>query len=242
MITETNAKYYYAGIMQYYEATNDGAFKHVVTDAEISAAELCAAPIEEKLETVRQITYTQRRDATSNPAPVDYVHGSEPDYYCTITGIANLLQYYGDFMDSDMYASSTNSAETVREYLKENEYIYATGALTLTQAKSSHTKQGVTYKGLQRYFNLVTVDDYTANTAYADIDDIKYQIDDCERPVLINISAEWISDTTTGSHIVMAYRMNSAGTYFIVNDNWNHNTRHLYIDDMNSSNYIMYLN
>lgn len=178
-------------------------------------------------------------------APSNYVSATTANgWYCTITGISNLLQYYADNYSADMYSGDVSSVSELRTALNSNNYIY-NGGLYLSDAATSHTKDGTTYLGLRSYLNRIDVTNYSVTVTSLTGSKVKSQIGTYSRPVLLHIYTSSIDDgaEANSTHIVLCYGYweTSMTTYYIVNNGWGSNGVYVCADDVPTSFEMMYL-
>ncbi len=178
-------------------------------------------------------------------APSHYVSATTANgWFCTITGITNLLQYYADNYSADVYSGKVSSVSGLRSALNSDGYIY-NGGLKLSAAAASHTKDGTTYLGLRNYLSRIDVTNYSVTTTSLTASKVKTQIGTYSRPVLLHIYTSSIDDSESANstHIVLCYGYweDSMTTYYIVNDSWGRNNVYVCSDDVPTSFEMMYL-
>ena len=178
-------------------------------------------------------------------SPSNYVSATTANgWFCTITGITNLLQYYSDNYSADVYSGNISSISGLRTALNSNGYIY-NGPLKLSDAAASHTKAGNTYLGLRSYLNRTDVTNYSVTVSSLTVSRVKAQIGTYSRPVLLHIYTSSIdsSASTSSTHIVLCYGYweTSMTTYYIVNNGWGSNSVYVCADDVPTSFEMMYL-
>lgn len=175
----------------------------------------------------------------NNPTPINFV-STTSDYLCVITAVTNLLQYYRDFMNADVYAEKVNSVSSLRQYLDQggpdNGYVY-NGGTYLKLIVGRHNYDGHIRSGLQAYFNRSDVDTYTVNATNrgkTTINDVKMQLNTYARPVVLGINTSAIKPDSITGHAVLAYSYaeTSLTTYFITNDGWGSNYCFICADDI----------
>lgn len=245
-LVDTSGKLYYNGVMEYYKVANNEQLIQILSNDIVGKGNLQIAFDGTLLEQIPALDY-QLSTSTyglepNNPPPIaaNCVEW-EDNYQCTITGITNLLQYYHDIMNVDVYASNVNSSTSLRKFLNQGEqgkgYIYG-GGLYFNIAVNKHAYYGQIYLGLRAYFNRSDVDTYTVNTYKSgepSISDVKIQLNTYARPVLLSLNTSALIPSRSSLHTVLAYSyMETANTtYFIVNDGWGGNYTYICIDDIN---------
>ena len=190
-----------------------------------------------------QNTYATPQQARQTPllsAPTNYVSASG-GWYCTITGITNLLQYYDDFYSADVYSGTVSTISGLRSALNTDKYIY-NGGLYLSDAATSHKSS---YLGLRSYLSRIDVTNYSVTVTDLECSKVKSQIGTYSRPVLLMIYTSSIDDdaAATATHIVLCYGYweTSMTTYYIVNNGWGSNSVYICADDVPSSFEMLYL-
>jgi hypothetical protein len=225
---KTSDIYYYNGFLEYYVNEN-GRYISTVTKESYS---------------VSQITSNKSLESFSNPdktfyplSGINYVLPGTPStiaattsngWYCTITGVAILLDYYERYKGGGCFRTGITSANELRSYLNSAKYIY-NGGLLLSEAAAGGTENGVYYKGLRSYFNNAT--GVTAKSVYINTYSLQSIIDhiySSRRPVLIDINTSAISPGAKTRHIVFAYGLGydavlSSAQMIIVNNGWGDN-------------------
>lgn len=188
-------------------------------------------------------TYVTPRQTRQTPllsSPTHYVAASG-GWYCTITGITNLLQYYKDFYSADVYSGSVSTISGLRSALNTNKYIY-NGGLFLSNAATSHNSS---YLGLRSYLSRNDVTNYYVTVTNLECYNVKAQIATYSRPVLLMIYTSSIDDdaSSTSTHIVLCYGYweTSYTTYYIVNDGWGNNSVYVCADDVPTTFEMLYL-
>lgn len=250
--TDTSGKLYYNGIMEYYKAVDNTKLDQVLSNDLVDREELKSIFDQTCLEYIPLYDYQPSTSTyglePNNPTPAEYVKWSD-SYYCTITAITNLLEYYHDFMNADVYAENVDTITSLRRFLKRGGpdagYVYSTGPLYFNTACRRHNFDGNIYSGLQAYFNRNDVDTYTTNVlteGQATVSIAKTQLNAYRRPVLLGINSDSLRSSRSGLHAILAYTyMETADTtYFIVNDGWGGNHTYLCADAITWLN-ILYL-
>lgn len=186
------------------------------------------------------VTQQQTRQTPLLSSPTNYVSASG-GWYCTITGITNLLQYYDDFYSADVYSGTVSTISGLRSALNTNNYIY-NGPLYLSDAATSHESS---YLGLRSYLSRIDVTNYSVTVTDLECSNVKSQIGTYSRPVLLMIYTSSIDDdaSATSTHIVLCYGYweTSMTTYYIVNDGWGNNSVYVCADDVPTSFEMLYL-
>lgn len=188
------------------------------------------------------VTQQQTRQTPLLSAPTSYVSATTSNgWYCTITGITNLLQYYDDFYSADVYSGTVSTISGLRSALNTNKYIY-NGGLYLSDAATSHKSS---YLGLRSYLSRIDVTNYSVTVTDLECSNVKSQIGTYSRPVLLMIYTSSIDDDADASstHIVLCYGYweTSMTTYYIVNDGWGNNSVYVCADDVPTSFEMLYL-
>jgi len=188
------------------------------------------------------ISRLQTRQTPLLSAPTSYVSATTSNgWYCTITGITNLLQYYDDFYSADVYSGNVSTISGLRSALNTNNYIY-NGALYLSDAATTHKSS---YLGLRSYLSRIDVTNYYVTVTDLECSNVKSQIGTYSRPVLLMIYTSSIDDDASASstHIVLCYGYweTSMTTYYIVNDGWGSNSVYVCADDVPTSFEMLYL-
>lgn len=242
-------KLYYNGIMEYYEQTDNGNLLHAVTDNIVARDRFQEVFDMPALTNIPVLDYQAPVAAygvdSENPVPINYVSYVEKRFTCPIVGVTNLLQYYHDFKNADVYPDNQNvtSVLSLRDFLKVNNYVPSTVGEYLSWIAIPHFKGGVKYLGLNTYFNRDDVDSYKINAPSASVHEVKTQLKVYERPVLLDINNKVLTgEETTSRHIVMAYNYweTANTTYFILNDGYGKNGVFICADDMEQSFEILY--
>ena len=176
--------------------------------------------------------------------PSNYV-GGEGMWYCTLSGITNLLQYYKDTYGADVYSGNVSSVSGLRNALSTNKYIY-NGGLLLSDAARGHTSpDGDNYLGLRSYFGRPDVSSYYVTVTGLSVSNVKTQIDRYSRPALLHVYTSCVSSgaSSNSTHIVLCYGYweTSMTTYYIVNNGWGSNSVYACADDIPTSFEMMYL-
>lgn len=175
------------------------------------------------------------------PSPENYVSATE-GWYCTITGISNILEYYKEEFSADTYCAGVSSVATLRSILNSGHYIH-NAPLNLDSAAGLHLRGE--YTGLRSYLNRSDVADYSVTVTSTTHTKVKTQINSYSRPVLLTIYTTSINSNSdpTSTHIVLCYGYNETAmtTYYIVNNGWGHNNIQVCADDIPSSFKMMYL-
>lgn len=245
-LENTSQKLYYNGILQYYERQGNSRFQNALTNNIIAKDELEVAFDKQSLLRIPQINYQKAVSVygiePNNPTPLHYV-AWDSSHYCTLTGVTNLLQYYHDFKNANVYAQTVYDVYSLRNYLKNNNYIESIGGVSLSWAASDYSKNGVIYRGLRRYLWENNLDSFTVNVPTASAMDVKTQLYTYSRPVLMDIPNRLVKPNSSSQHVIMAYTYLETAdtTYFITNDGYGHNSVYICADDLNSSFRVMYL-
>lgn len=236
---------YYAGPLSF--CVKEGtSFTNIVTNEQFTASsDYYSIDYSPTLTTSSNYGYAVQSTSSSDPLlpnPETYI--SATSWYCTPTGITNLLQYYHDIYGADVYSGSVSSVTSLANTLVDD-YIY-NGPLHLSDAVSSHLKNWKLYSGLQSYLNRSDVDNYTAVVTYLTANNVKAQLGTYSRPVLLQIYTASIDDGykgTDSTHIVLCYGYweTSMTTYYIVNNGWGSNGVYVCADDVPSDFEMMYL-
>lgn len=197
-------------------------------------------------------------------SPRNYLSASD-GWFCTITGISNLLQYYKDYRYADVYMSTASNAATLRSSLYSYSYINNNNnGLWFSAAIGRHCADiGLCmapcycgkycncssacactsfYSGLNSYFNRNDVADYFAIASPTICDDAKYLLNK-SYPLLMVINTSSIDASANTLHTVLCYGYweTSMTTYYIVNDGWGHNSVYVCADDMPEDSEMMFL-
>lgn len=245
-LEKNSNRLYYNGIMKYYEKQNNTEFRNTLTNDIIEKDELEITFDKPFLAYIPQINYQVPISTyglePDNPTPINFVK-YESNAHCTITGITNLLQYYHDFKNANVYAKTVYDVYSLRDYLKNNNYIESTAGVYLSWAARDYSKQGVIYRGLRRYLSGNDLDKFTVNVPKASATDVKVQLNTYSRPVLMDVPNGLLMPGSKTQHVIMAYTYweTANTTYFITNDGYGNNSVHICADDLNSSFEIMYL-
>ena len=237
-------KVYYVGPLEYYIASGDD-FTHIVMSETVQRTDFTMTyHVTRVANDQLRVEYRHaERVNASVSTPVHYVSATTANgYYCTITAISNLLQWYADFKSADMYAFDFSNITELREGLDYYGYIY-NGALDLDDVKGNHWGDGTLHHGLQSYFNRSDVDDYEVVSADTLLAQVKNQIQIYRRPVLLTIDTVLLEPDVAGRHAVMAYAYENIGstTYYYVNDGWGSNGVELCCDDIPTSYPMLYI-
>lgn len=203
----------------------------------------------------------QTRDALLSP-PINYVSASN-GWFCTITAIANILQYYDDFYNSDVYSGSVSTVSGLRSALNTNDYVLNSD-LWLSDAVDLHCEDvykcysacncyahcncttscscAMLYAGLNDYFERSDVSYHIAIVSSAIYSEIKQLLDE-SYPILLTINSSSLDATLTSLHTVFCYGYweTSLEAYYIVNDGWGHNSVYVCAEDVSSTQEIMFL-
>ncbi len=236
----TRKNIYYGASLSFYEKeSNDNQYKNIVTQEIIRIDNLNNCISEDYVLDISNSKIETNQTENNRfqlSAPLNYV--SATGYYCTVTGITNLLQYYHDYYGADVYMSNVNSASGLRSKLVSMYYIY-NGPLNLGSSINQYTLNGVTYYGLQSYLNRSDVTTYTASVIGITINNVINNVQ--SHPVLLGIYTKGIdsSANSTDTHVVLCYGywqtylskgssnnnqvQSSLVTYYIVNNGWGSN-------------------
>lgn len=243
--TKTSGKLYYNGIMEYYEAIDDRQLIQALSNKKVEKTDLQSTFNRTYIEQIPSIGYQLPISAygvePNNPTPIAAnCVKCENDYWCVITAITNLLQYYHDFMNADVYASNVNSATSLRRFLNqggpEAGYLYGKG-MFLFHAVDRYNFDGKFYSGLPAYFKRSDVDTYNIteiSVGKASISQVKTQLNTYARPVVLGLNTNSVDPTSAGRHAILAYTYMETNntTYFIVNDGWGNNSVYVCADDI----------
>ena len=238
-------KIFYGGPMLFCAETNDG-LKNIVT-GELIDKDTNSYSIEYK-DVIPSLSFdtisptNQTRETPLLSTPVNYVSATTSNgWFCTITGIVNLLQYYHDFFSADVYSGNVSTIYGMRTALNSNGYIY-NGYLYLSDAATTHTEGGTTYYGLRSYLSRNDVTNYYVTDTTITCAKVKSQIGTYSRPVLLMINTSSISNNS-GTHIVLCYGYweTSMTTYYIVNNGWGSNSVYVCADDVPTNYEMLYL-
>lgn len=244
-VENISEKFYYNGIMEYYKRVDDTKLLQLLTNDIIAQDYLVAASGSPFLANMPSRNYNAPIVAygvdPNNPTPINSLSTSST-YACVITAVTNLLQYYHDFKGADVYAENISSARSLRQYLKNDNYVKSQGPEQFDWVAIKHAYDGVHYLGLNAYFNRTDVDTYTINTPKLSANDIKTQLR-YSRPVLLDIYTNVISPGRTDRHAVMAYTYwETANTTYLICDNtWGNTGVHICTDDLDATTRVLYL-
>lgn len=243
----SDAEIYYGGPLSFYTKIN-GQFMDVVAgtiheDNSIYYSKDYKSEIEPAEAAIAGHAQATAQSTPLLAAPSNYVSASG-GWYCTITGITNLLQYYKDNFGAIVYPQGVTSISGLRTALNHNNYIY-NGPLFLRKAASVHTMYNVEYLGLRSYLGRADVTTYAVMVTTITPSKVKSQIDNYSRPVLLHINTSSIDSGAApeATHIVFCYGYweTSMTTYFIVNNGWGSNGVYVCADDIPSSYEMLYL-
>lgn len=225
---------YYGGVLLFCVKFND-KYQDIITDEIIDGSGFYSI---DYCDTVPELHFgtafnNQTRDAVLSP-PINYGSASG-GYYCTITGIANLLQYYKDYFNADVYSGNVTNYTGMRSALCNDHYVY-NGPLYLSNAVSNHVRNFVFYNGLYSYLHRNDVTNYYVSIHGASLSNVVQRIGTYARPVLLTINTSSLNSQESGMHIVLCYGYweTSTTTYYIVNDTWGHNSVYICADDVPS--------
>lgn len=178
-------------------------------------------------------------------APTNYVAATN-GWWCPITAVTNLLQYYKDHKGYDVYPGAVSNVYALRKalngYSPFSPYI-VNAPIALSALRVSHQNDGgITFAGLQSFFYRSDVNTLNSVVTMHTGNKVKNQIEN-GRPVLLHINTSSISSGATGGHIVMcyAYWETSQTTYYIVNNTWGSNGVYICADDVPSYYEMLYL-
>lgn len=237
--TKSNTDFYYGGPGSFYIKEKDKFINLTTNDICTPATQYYSTAF---VTTNQLYSNCRTASATNNdllPTPINYLIADT--YYCTITAITNLLQYYKDFYGSDVYLGAISNAMNLRASLNTNGYIY-NGPLSFSNAVTSHTVNNITYTGLDSYFNRPDVSYHIAVVSYAVCSDIRALIES-SFPVMVTVPTSTISEGATSAHAVLCYGYweTSMATYYIVNDTWGHNSVYICAEDVPENYEIIFL-
>ena len=254
-LTDISGKLYYNGIMEYYRAIDDTQLIQMLSNNVAEKESIHIAFDKTFLEQIPKFYYPPSISAyglePNNPTPIaaNCVEW-EDNYQCPITAITNLLQYYHDFMNADVYASNVNSATSLRRFLNqggtEDGYLFGED-MFLFHAAGRYNFGGKFYSGLPAYFKRNDVDTYNVNVlglGKTSINAVKTQLNFYARPVVLGLNTSALDPIRDSRHVILAYTyMETADTtYFIVNDSWGNNIVYVCADDIVMSKFeAMYL-
>lgn len=243
--TDTSGKLYYNGIMEYYKSIDDEQLIQALSNDKVNKGNLQVVFNETALEQIPSYNYQPSISTygtePNNPTPIsaNCVSWTE-EYHCVITAITNLLQYYHDFMNADVYATVVDSSNFLRQYLNkggpDDGYIYGK-SMFLYHAVKGYNFGGKYYSGLPAYFDRYDVDTYEVtkfDNGKISVNDVKTQLNAYARPVVLTLNTSAIDSDKTGDHAVLAYTYMETNntTYFIVNDGWGSNHVYICTDDI----------
>ena len=233
---------YYGGVLLFCTKFND-KYQDVITDEILDGSGFYSI---DYCDTVPKLQFdstnnSQTRDAVLSP-PINYGSASG-GYYCTITGIANLLQYYKDYFNADVYSGNVTNYSGMRSTLSDDHYIY-NGPLWLNNAITNHFHYSTLYKGLNSYLSRNDVTYYYASIHSVSISNVAQRIGTYARPVLLTINTSSLNSQESGKHIVLCYGYweTSMTTYYIVNNTWGSNSVYICADDIPSTYELLALN
>lgn len=244
-VSNTLDRVYYNGPLEYYAVSSNG-LTHLVT-SEVVDKTMFASEYHVDTVDVNDLHIDYRASDSINSSevstPKNYVGAFTGSYYCTITGISNLLQWYVDYKNADMYASSDTTVEEMRDSLHTLRYVYGNGGLFLSDAIGAHQRGITRYLGLTSYFARSDIDSYEAIVESVTRAQVLNQIQIYKRPVLLTIDTALIKEEREGTHIVMAYKYDNSGarTYYYVNDGWKHNEVRICSSDIPETYEMMYI-
>lgn len=243
-ISELAGKLYYVGPLEYYVETVDG-LTHLVTQKKIQKTDFVSTyhVLRDEINNVYTEYLNTESVQTAVNAPVHYVAATTANgYYCTITAVANLLQWYVDNEGVDMYAFDISDVDGLRYGLDYYGYVH-NGGLDLDDVKGNHWGDGTLHHGLQSYFNRSDVDSYEVVSTDTLVAQVKNQIQIYRRPVLLTIDTALLNPSSDSKHAVMAYAYENIGatTYYYLNDGWGNNNVEVCSDDIPSSYPMLYI-
>ena len=147
-------------------------------------------------------------------------------------------------MKADVYAEYVNSVSALRKYLKDEKYIFGDDGTTYGIVADRHNYGGTIYSGLRAYFKRSDVDTFNVNVSgKSTVSDVKIQLKDYARPILISIQSSLIQPDLETRHSIMVYTYYETAdtTYLIANDTLGSNYFHVCVDDLDPTFRTMYL-
>ena len=235
----------YGGPNTFYQR-NAGSFKDLLSEEEVFVdSDYYSLDFVENIPLTDVVSASdripQQRALYTLSAPTNYVIAAG-GWFCTITGIANLLQYYKDFFSADTYAETTISVSGLRSYFNTHGYIY-NGGLSLNDAANAHTRSSVTYSGLRSYLLRNDVTHYGVTVTNVSVMSPITLVSSYSRPSLLTINTSSISSGSTGTHIVLCYgyQQTASSSYYVVNNGWGSNFVLINTADVPSYYEVLYL-
>lgn len=244
MELSTDTKIYYDGPFAFY-VKRGHQYEDIVTGAfHDDVSDYYSCDYVPNIEIVESEVVQDTNGPSILPPPSNYI-STGGIWYCTITGITNLLQYYSDHYGADMYSGSVSSTSGLRNTLNVSKYIY-NGGLYLRDAATGHTSpDGENYLGLRSYLGRADVTTYPVTVTGLTRSKVKAQISTYLRPALLHVYTSCVSSGASAysTHIVLCYGYSEIGTttYYIVNDGWGNNVVYACADDIPTTFEMMYL-